>query len=92
MAIPRTDVTPALELPAAAPLVAHQLVDHASGNAGVFQPGREGVAEVVGSTGIDRSKVMAGADYRVLVDAAEVVAGQHRACAHRDPVAASQGR
>jgi hypothetical protein len=26
--------------------VAHQLVDHPSGNASIFQPGREGVAQV----------------------------------------------
>ena len=37
VAISRTDATPALELPAAAPLVAHQLVDHSGWNAGVFQ-------------------------------------------------------
>jgi hypothetical protein len=51
VAIARTDATPALQLPVAAPLVAHQLVDHPSGNAGVFQPGREGVAQIVGTMG-----------------------------------------
>jgi hypothetical protein len=34
---------------AAGGLVAHQLVDHPGGDAGVLQPGREGVAEVVGA-------------------------------------------
>jgi hypothetical protein len=79
-----------LELAAAAPLVAHELVDHSSGNAGVFQPGREGMAQVVGPVGIDRDKVMAGASDRALVDAAEVVPGQHGPRARRDAVAASR--
>ena len=35
-------------------LVAHELVDHPSGDAGVFQPGREGVAKVVGAVQVDR--------------------------------------
>jgi hypothetical protein len=61
VAIARTDATPALELAAAAPLVAHQLIDHPSGNAGVLQPGREGMAQVVGTVRVNRSQVMAGA-------------------------------
>ena len=36
MAIPRTDATPSFEVAAAAPLVAHQLVDHPRGDAGVL--------------------------------------------------------
>ena len=39
---------------ASAGLVAHELVDDPSGDAGVFQPGREGVAEVVGTVQVDR--------------------------------------
>jgi hypothetical protein len=39
---------------AAAGFVAHQLVDHPGGDAGVLQPGRVGVAEVVGAEQIDR--------------------------------------
>ena len=35
-------------------LMAHQLVDDPSGDAGVFQPGRKGVAEVVGAVQVDR--------------------------------------
>jgi hypothetical protein len=90
VAIARTDATPALELAAAAPLVAHQFVDHPSGDAGDFQPGREGVAQIMMAMGIDRSKVMACAGDRALVDAAEVVPGQRRARARRDPVAAAR--
>src|SRR4029450_13420460 len=38
----------ALVLPAAAGgLVAHQLINHPGGDAGVFQPGREGMAEIM---------------------------------------------
>jgi hypothetical protein len=39
--------------PTAAGLVAHQLVDHPGGDAGVLQPGREGVVEVVGAVQVD---------------------------------------
>jgi hypothetical protein len=35
-------------------LVAHQLVDHPGWDAGVLQPGREGVAKVVGAVQVDR--------------------------------------
>jgi hypothetical protein len=48
------------------------------------------MAQVVGTMGIDRSKVMAGAGDRALGDAAEVVPRQHRARTHRGPVAASR--
>ena len=41
--------TAALLAGAAGGLVAHHLIDHPGRDAGVFQPGREGVAEVVGS-------------------------------------------
>jgi hypothetical protein len=34
--------------------VPHQLVDDPGGDAGVFQPGREGVAEVMGAVQVDR--------------------------------------
>jgi hypothetical protein len=34
--------------------VAHQLIDDAGRDAGVFQPGRVGVAEVVGAVQVDR--------------------------------------
>jgi hypothetical protein len=45
----------ALVLPAATcGLVPHQLVDDPGGDAGVFQPGREGVAEVMGAVQVDR--------------------------------------
>ena len=39
---------------AAAGLVAHQLVNHPGGDAGVLQPGRVGVAEVVRAVQVDR--------------------------------------
>ena len=67
MAIARTDATPGIELAAAAPLVAHQLVDHPRGDAGVFQPGREGVAQIVGTMRIDPNNVVAGAGHRPLI-------------------------
>jgi hypothetical protein len=70
--------------------MAHQLVDHPSGNTGVFQPGREGVAQIVGPVRVNRSKVMASAGDRALVDTAEVVPGQHRPRARGDPVAAAR--
>jgi hypothetical protein len=37
--------------------VAHQLVDHPSGDAGRFQPGREGVAQIMGAVQINLNKV-----------------------------------
>jgi hypothetical protein len=70
--------------------MAHQLVDHPGWNAGVFQPGREGVAQIVGTVRIDRNKVVACASDSALVDAAEVVPGQHCARADGDTVAASR--
>jgi hypothetical protein len=70
--------------------MAHQLVDHPSRNAGVFQPGREGVAQIVGTMGIDRNKVVAGAGDRALVDTAQVVPRQHRPRADGDAVAAAR--
>jgi hypothetical protein len=48
------------------------------------------VAQIVGTTRIDLIKVMVGASNSPLVDAAEVVSGQHRARAHRDAAAASR--
>jgi hypothetical protein len=69
--------------------VAQKLVDHASGNAGVFQPGREGVAQVMGTMGIGGRKVLAGTGDRTLVDAVEVVPRQHRPRAGGDAVAAA---
>jgi hypothetical protein len=39
---------------AGAGLVAHQLIDHPGPDAGGLQPGREGVAEVMGVAEIDR--------------------------------------
>jgi hypothetical protein len=41
-----TDPAAAVQLAAAAALVAYQLVNHAGRDAGVLQPGREGVPEV----------------------------------------------
>jgi hypothetical protein len=41
-------------------LMAHQLVDDPSGDAGIFQPGREGVAEVVGAVQVDRLPAAGG--------------------------------
>jgi hypothetical protein len=40
---------------AAAAGVAHQLVDHPGGDAGIFQPGREGVAQVMGAVQVPGS-------------------------------------
>jgi hypothetical protein len=48
------DRAPAEVAAAAAGLVAHQLVDHPGRDAGVLQPGRVGVAEVVGAVQVDR--------------------------------------
>jgi hypothetical protein len=67
-----TDATSAIELAATAPLVAHQLVDYPGWNAGVLEPGREGVAKVVRAVRIDLNKVTARASDSVLVDTAEV--------------------
>jgi hypothetical protein len=49
VAVPCTDAAPAIEFPVAAALVPHEFVDHPSRDAGVLQPGREGVAQVVGT-------------------------------------------
>jgi hypothetical protein len=53
--------------------VAHQLIDHPRGDAGVLQPGREGVAQVVGSVQVQVRQVGAGGGDRGLVDPAKVV-------------------
>jgi hypothetical protein len=44
----------AAEVAAAAGLVAHELVNHPGGDAGVLQPGRVGVPQVVGAVQLDR--------------------------------------
>jgi hypothetical protein len=46
----------ALALAPAAGLVAHQLIDHPGRDAGVLQPGREGVPGLVGAVQVDRLK------------------------------------
>ena len=48
------------------------------------------MAQVVGTVGVDRNKVVAGAGDRALVDTAEVVPRQHRPRAGGDPVAAAR--
>ena len=48
------DRAPAEVAATAAGLVAHQFVNHPGRNAGVLQPGRVGVAEVVGTVQVDR--------------------------------------
>jgi hypothetical protein len=58
--------------------VAHQLVDHPRGDAGIFQPGREGVAQVVGTMQVKVGQVLAGGGDRGLVDPAQVVGRQRR--------------
>jgi hypothetical protein len=45
------DAAAAVQLAVAAALVAHEFVDHPSRDAGVLQPGREGVSEVADSQG-----------------------------------------
>jgi hypothetical protein len=47
MAVASTDSAATVQLSAVAALVAHQLVDHPGGDAGVLQPGGECVAQVV---------------------------------------------
>ena len=42
------------EVAAAAGMVAHQLANHSGGDAGVLQPGRIGVAQVVSAMQLDR--------------------------------------
>jgi hypothetical protein len=44
------DAATTLELPAAAALVTHELIDHPSRDAGIFQPGRKAVPKIVRST------------------------------------------
>jgi hypothetical protein len=53
--------------------VAHQLIDHPRRETGVFQPGREGVAQVVGAVQVQVGQVLAGGGDRGLVDPAQVV-------------------
>src|SRR5215217_8931063 len=72
--------------------VAHQLVDHPGGDAGVLQPGREGVAQVVRAVQVQVAEVLAGGGDRGLVDAAQVVGGQRGSGAAGDAVAAARAR
>jgi hypothetical protein len=69
--------------------VAHQLVDHPGGDAGVFQPGGEGVAQVVRAVQVRVGQVLAGGRNYGLVDAAQVVGGQGGSGAAWDAVAAA---
>src|SRR6266511_3959519 len=74
--------------------VAHQFVDHANGDALFFEPGGVGVPEVVRAVQVEMAEAevlergvlggLAGAMDGALVDAAEVVAGEHRPSAARD--------
>jgi hypothetical protein len=54
MPVVGADRAPAEVAAAAAGLVAHQLVDHPGRDAGVLQPGRVGVPEVVRAVQLDR--------------------------------------
>jgi len=81
------DATAAVNLGMAAAFVPHHLVDHASWNAGVLKPGGKRVAKVMGAMWIELAQVIACSGDGVLVDAAEVVPGQHGPCADRDPIA-----
>ena len=55
--------------------MAHYLVDHPGGDAGVLEPGREGVAEVVGAVEVDASQEWAGGGRQRLPPWLVVLAG-----------------
>jgi GNAT superfamily N-acetyltransferase len=87
VAVARADRAALLE-PWPACLVAHQLIDDPRRDAGVFQPGREGVPQVVRATKVQAVEVELG---KCLLVDAPVVAGRHlRAHALRDSVAATR--
>src|SRR5215213_11564573 len=69
------DPAAAVQFTVPATLVAHEFVDHPGRDAGVLQPGREGVPEVVGATELEVFEV--GALDRGLVHATDAVSGEH---------------
>ena len=81
------DPAATVQLPMPAALVAHEFVDHAGGDAGVLQPGREGVPEVVRATQVQ--VVELGALDGGLVHATDAVSRQHRSAAGGHVVAAA---
>jgi hypothetical protein len=55
------DAAATLQLPAAAALVPHQLIDHPGQDAFVLQPGRKAVPKIVGSAKLQMRKVASSA-------------------------------
>ena len=68
------DAAATVQLPAAAALVAHQLINHPGRDPFILQPGREAVPEIVGSAKLQMREVALGAVGRVLVEPAKAVA------------------
>src|SRR6266536_2872847 len=90
MAVASTDPAATIQLSALAALMAHQLVDHPGGNAGVFQPGRERVPQIVGPVELEVGQVGACTAPGAAVQAAEVVPRQQRPRAGGHAVATSR--
>jgi hypothetical protein len=78
----------AVTLAASTALVAHQLVDHSRGDAGVLQPGREGMAQVVRPSKVEVGE--GGSRNRRLVDPAVVPGRQLGPDASLDVVASTR--
>jgi hypothetical protein len=78
----------AVTLAASTALVAHQLVDHSRGDAGVLQPGREGMAQVVRPSKVEVGE--GGSRNRRLVDPAVVPGRQLGPHASLDVVASTR--
>jgi hypothetical protein len=82
------DSTATVQVAVPAALVAHEFVDHSGRDAGVLEPGREGVPAVMWTAELEMAEV--GALDGSLVHAAHAVAGQKGSDAGDYKVAASR--
>ena len=83
------DAAATLELPAAAALVTHKLIDHPGRDAGVLEPGRKAVPKIVRPAKLQMRKVALGSVGCVLVEVTKAVTREDRSGAKGHAVPAA---
>ena len=83
------DAAATLQLPTAAALVTHELIDHPGRDAIVLQPGRKAVPKIVWPAKLQMRKIALGATGCVLVEAAKAMTREDRSGAKGHAVPAA---